>query len=178
MNAREQETPRDAESALSVVGIDDEIRRRGSARLMGLPPWHGGFDLYPIARHLPEHPTAEQYDELAADLSNLIEDLHRVHVDRRASPGDEIGRLAPVMQMPVIARADRARAGEISEDCIRTLKSIRGALAGIARESLCMLYLHIAPWPGYDQESQRAAIDALARPRGLRCCRAGELPDD
>lgn len=178
MNAQEQETPRDAESVLRVASIDDEIRRRGSARLMGLPPWNDGFDLYTIARHLPECPTAEQYDALAVDLSNLIEDLHRTHVDRRASPGDEIGRLAPVMTMPVIARAERARAAKVMEDGIRARKSIRGELADIARESLCTLHLHIAPWPGYDQESQRAAIDALARPRGLRCCRAGELPDD
>lgn len=154
---------------MRVYPIDDEIRRRGSDRLMSLPPWYDGNDLYPIMRVLSDTPTASQYDDLAVALSNFMEDLDRVHIDARWSADDVIGQLAPVMRLEILDRAEMRKWHE------------RGHWLdphGVTKyESLCTLYLHIPLWTGATRDRQTTRIDELARRHGLRCCAPGIIPE-
>lgn len=161
--------------ALKVTSLADEIRRRGSDRLVNLPVVTDVTDdLYNVCDVLPQEPTSEQIDDLAVRMSNFLEDAHRCHVDRRHSVTDELGALAPPMIVPI---AHRGRMKEKLAELL-VVPPLSPSLWPTERETFCMLYLNVPRWTGATRAVQLAKLDEVARLHGLRCVDAGAIPQD
>jgi len=163
----------DAGPTLTVNSLVDRLRRRGSDQLVNLPIVDGIDigDVYPVCDVLPQDPTDEQFDDLAVRMSSFMEDIHRAHVDARASRVDAVMAACVPLSIPIVHRGRLREAREIDKRGRPWTGTIK------ERETLCMLHLRVPLWRGYTWAGQAAAIDVVARRHGLRCVDQGRIPE-
>lgn len=177
---------------LSVRTLLPEISRRGSDRLKNLPVDEFELgDIFNVCDVLPQDPTIEQYDDLAVRLSNFLEDLHRVHVDRRVDQASVLSQGCVPFTILIIDRA--AMAQHLAALWVPAYGS--PPPWPTEKKTLCVLYLKVTSWsvPGWQRgpdvrdgkvmklailphEAQLHRIDEVARRHGLRCVEQGQIP--
>jgi hypothetical protein len=164
----------DADSALLVLNLADDMRRKGSDRLTQLPtiaPAPTFDDVYVVCGVRPWPPSPGDVDDLAVRLSNLLEDLHRLHVDRRHRDADAVGMLCVPMGLPIVHRAHLREA--------RLAPGYDWLSPPPPERELCVLVMLVIPrWVGATRDIQLGQIDAAARAHGLRCVEPGVIPQD
>lgn len=126
-------------------------------------------DLFHICDVLQQDPTDDRLTDLAFRLSNFLEDLQRLHIDTASSV--PIRMLSCPMTIPIMHR-EKLKAANAAH-------TGPGFFIGIEeRETLCMTYLDVPRWRGWERSGMIKRIDELARVHGLRCVDTGIIPQD
>jgi hypothetical protein len=159
----------DKEQALRVVPIREKLERCASDALKAL--WSrentDATDVVVVGRVLPAEPTDHQFDDLAVRWSNAVEDF----LSLALGMGAELRVLSTPMGIPILDRRElrqRADAGHSLFD----MPEVTG------RELLCVFYMVVPTWRGWERAGMVAKLAEVARPHGVWCGdpNAGGIP--
>lgn len=148
----------DDEPTLRVVPIREHLDRCASDALKAL--WrrnvYSSEDVVIVGRVLPVEPTSAEWDDLAVRLSNAMEDVGRLAVDA----GVELSVLAAPMSIPILDRAElKTHADTHYGHSLFTTPVVNG------RELLCVFYLAVPTWRGWERPGSVLPQAERSRPR-------------
>lgn len=150
----------ESDGALRVVPIRTKLERCASDALRAL--WTrettDASDVVVVGRVLAVEPTDAEFDDLAVRLSNAHEDFAQLSLGMDV----ELRVLSVPMGIPILDRRElklRADAGHSLFD----MPEVTG------RELLCVTYLVVATWRGWERSGMVAKLAEVARPHGIWC---------
>lgn len=148
------------EEPTQVVPIRAELERSASDALKAL--WSrevpDATDLVVVGRVLTAKPTSAEYADLAVRWSNFAEDL----LSLAHGMGVELRTLSVPMGIPILDRRElkqRADAGHSIYDMPKIT----------SRELLCVFYVSVPTWRGWERAGMVAKLAEVARVHGVWC---------